>query len=145
MIPEQIEREIFVEASAERVWDALTTDAGLAAWFGDAGATIDLRPGGEVTLTWAEYGTGYCVIEKVEPFSFFSWRWAGPVGGRPSPGNETLVSFYLSPAGAGTSLRVVESGFPALELPPGEAEKYASGNVEGWLAELGELQEYLSR
>lgn len=145
MIPEQIDREIFIEAPAERVWSAITEAQHLGTWFGDAGATVDLRPGGELTLTWAEHGIGYAVIEEVTPFTFFSWRWAGPAGGRPSPGNQTLVTFTLTPSGSGTSLRVVESGFPALDLPSGESEKYASGNVEGWRFELDELREYLAK
>lgn len=145
MTPEQIEREIHINAPAERVWAAITEAEHLGTWFGDAGATVDLRPGGEVTLTWAEHGTGYAVIEKLEPHSFFSWRWAGPAGGRPAPGNETLVEFTLSPSSAGTLLRVVESGFPALDLPSDESERYANGNVEGWRSELGELREYLER
>jgi uncharacterized protein YndB with AHSA1/START domain len=145
MTPEQISREILINAPAERVWAAVTEAEHLGTWFGDAGATVDLRPGGELTLTWEEHGTGYAVIEKVEPHTFFSWRWAGPRGGKPSPGNETRVEFTLTPSGSGTVLRVVESGFPALDLPDGEAEKYATGNVEGWHSELDELREYLEK
>lgn len=145
MTPEQISREIFINADAERVWSAVTESEHLGTWFGDAGATVDLRPGGELTLVWEEHGTGYAVIEKVEPHTFFSWRWAGPKGGKPAPGNETRVEFTLTPSGSGTLLRVVESGFPTLDLPDGEAEKYATGNVEGWHIELDELREYLEK
>ncbi len=47
----------------------------------------------------------------------------------------------LEPVGAGTRLRVVESGFAQL---PEEAYRAAyDGNTKGWASELGELASYL--
>jgi uncharacterized protein YndB with AHSA1/START domain len=61
------------------------------------------------------------------------------------PGNATLVEFTLTPQNGGTLLQVVESGFTGLDLPSEEQERYASGNVDGWRAELDELREYLEK
>jgi hypothetical protein len=48
----------------------------------------------------------------------------------------------LEPAGAGTRLTVVESGFAQL---PGDARAAAyDGNTAGWATELGELAGYLA-
>ncbi len=144
---DRIERDVVVNASRQRVWDALTSAEHLGTWFGDAGATVSsLEPGGEITLTWAEHGTGRAIIEQVEPESFLSWRWSGPLGPDPVPGNATLVEFTLTTqAGGATLLRVVESGFTGLDLPPEERERYASGNAGGWGHELDELREYLEK
>ena len=53
----------------------------------------------------------------------------------------TYVEFTLEPAGAGTRLTVVESGFA--QLPDDLYRKAYDGNTEGWAKELGELAAYL--
>ena len=56
MSVDQIERETTIEAPVERVWALLTEPEHVGRWFGDAGAEIDLRPGGEMVMRWAEHG-----------------------------------------------------------------------------------------
>jgi uncharacterized protein YndB with AHSA1/START domain len=145
MIPERIKSEIVIAAPVERVWAAVTEAGHVGTWFGDAGAEIDLRPGGTMSLSWKEHGTVRAVIEKVEPHSFFSYRWVGSIAADPVEGNSTLVEFTLVPEGGGTRLRVVESGFRELNQPEDVTTRYVDGNVEGWRIELSELQEYLER
>jgi uncharacterized protein YndB with AHSA1/START domain len=140
-VPEQIEREIVIKAPVERVWSALTEADHIGRWFGNA-AEIDLRPGGEMTVSWAKHGVFSAVVERVEPPTFFSFRWARPAGEKLRDGNSTLVEFTLDADGEQTRLRVVESGFPSLEGTEEEKSRYASGNTEGWAAELDELREY---
>jgi uncharacterized protein YndB with AHSA1/START domain len=53
----------------------------------------------------------------------------------------TYVEFTLEPAGAGTRLTVVESGFA--QLPEDTFRKAYDGNTQGWASELGELADYL--
>ena len=141
MVPERIEREVLVEAPVETVWAVITEPEHVAGWFGDA-AEIDLRPGGRAVLTWEKHGTAFAHVERVEAPHFFSFRWARPLGAEPREGNSTLVEFSLVEEGEGTRLRVVESGFPALEGTEEEKAGYAEGNTEGWASELAELQEY---
>jgi uncharacterized protein YndB with AHSA1/START domain len=145
LVPDRIEREILITAPVERVWAALTEARHLGTWFGDAGAEIDLRPGGLLSCRWQEHGTILARIERVEPPCRFSYRWAGPGHTEPRDDNSTLVAFTLTPEGDTTRLRVVESGFR--DLPASEEVKsdYADGNVEGWISELDELQTYLER
>ena len=57
MVPEQIERETVIAAPVERVWALLTAAEHLGRWFGDAGAELDLRPGGATGLSWEQHGT----------------------------------------------------------------------------------------
>jgi uncharacterized protein YndB with AHSA1/START domain len=141
MVPERIEREVLIEAPVEVVWAVVTEPAHVAGWFGES-AEIDLRPGGEAMFTWEKYGSALARVERVEPPHVFSFRWARPLGAEPREGNSTLVEFRLSEEGEGTRLRVVESGFPALEGSEDEKATYAQGNTDGWKAELAELQEY---
>jgi hypothetical protein len=49
--------------------------------------------------------------------------------------------FTLEPAGAGTRLTVVQSGFA--QLPDDAYGKAYDGNAAGWARELAELVDYL--
>ncbi len=84
-------------------------------------------------------------MERVEPPAFFSYRWARRAGEEPAEGNSTLVEFTLSPAGNGTRLRVVETGFASLAATGAEQAAAATENTEGWMSELSEFQEYAER
>jgi uncharacterized protein YndB with AHSA1/START domain len=143
MVADKIEREIMIEAPVERVWTTLTSAEHLGKWFGDAGAEIDLKPGGSLTVRWEEYGTLHGRVEKVESPRAFSYRWAhGPSHQELTPTNSTLVEFSLSPEGAGTRLRVVETGIMMLEGTDEARSKFYEEHSEGWSSELNELREY---
>jgi uncharacterized protein YndB with AHSA1/START domain len=144
MVPEQIEREIVIDAPLEVVWGIVTEPEHVGTWFSNS-ADIDLRPGGEAVLTWEEHGSFRARVEKVEPPHFFSFRWARPADTEPGAGNSTLVEFSLSAEDEGTRLRVVESGFTELDGSEDEKAKHAEENTQGWKAELGELREYVSK
>jgi uncharacterized protein YndB with AHSA1/START domain len=145
---DSIEREVVIDAPVDRVWKLVTEAEHLGRWFGDAGAEVDLRPGGAMELRWAEYGTSRGRIEAVEPPRHFAFRWApfkDPGGVEPTDGNSTRVEFTLSELGQATRLRVVESGFESLATSEEQRQENLDGNTEGWRAELGELQEYATR
>jgi uncharacterized protein YndB with AHSA1/START domain len=144
MVVDRIEKEIVIEAPPEVVWELVTDPKHVGSWFGDS-AVIDLRPGGDAALTWDDYGTFLARIERVEPPSFFSFRWARPKDTAPAAGNSTLVEFSLSAEGEGTRLRVVESGFTTLDRSEDEKAKYAAENTEGWSVELGHLRDYAAK
>jgi uncharacterized protein YndB with AHSA1/START domain len=148
MVNDQIERETLINAPVERVWELITEAEHLGRWFGDAGAEIDLRPGGAIVLRWAEYGTNRGRVVAVEPHTRFSYRWApfkDPGGEEPDDGNSTLVEFTLQPEGDATRLRVVESGFASLATSDDQRAKNLNGNTDGWAQEIGELREYAEK
>ncbi len=148
MTPDLIERETTIAAPVDRVWSLITDPEHVGRWFGDAGAEIDLRPGGEMVMHWREHGSSRARIEAVEPHSRFSYRWApfkDPGGDEPVEGNSTLVEFTLAPDGDGTRLGVGESGFAARAVDAEARDRNHAGNVDGWKAELGELAEYAQR
>src|SRR5918996_4865249 len=72
---DQIEREVMIDAPVERVWELVTEAEHLGRWFGDAGAEVDLRPGGTMALHWTEHGTARGRIAAVEPQRLFAFRW----------------------------------------------------------------------
>jgi uncharacterized protein YndB with AHSA1/START domain len=146
MIHEQIHREIVIDAPVTKVWAAITTAEHIGTWFGNAGATIDLRPGGEMTCTWRDgdvVDTVHAIVEKVDEPHLFAYRWATRPGVRPVQDNSTLVEFTLHPEGASTRLRVVESGFPAVDLPESDLAALYKDHTDGWRMELDELRTYL--
>jgi uncharacterized protein YndB with AHSA1/START domain len=148
MTPDSIERETTIEAPVERVWELLTQAHHVGQWFGDAGAEIDLREGGEMIVLWREHGSVRARIEAVEPHTRFAYRWApfkDPRGDEPVEGNSTLVEFTLAPDGDGTRLRVVESGFASLATSDEQRAENHAGNTEGWAAELGDLADYAAK
>jgi uncharacterized protein YndB with AHSA1/START domain len=138
--PDRIERTVELAHPPATVWAALTTAEGLAAWFGDE-AAIDLRPGGAARMRWHEEGfTAKMRVERVEEPTVFGFTW--PIYGLPEEDpRRTYVEFTLEPAGAGTRLTVVESGFA--QLPEDAYRAAYDGNTEGWAKELGELAAYL--
>lgn len=148
MVPDNIERETLIDAPVERVWELITQAEHLGRWFGDAGAEIDLRPGGAMALRWTEHGTTRGRVVAVEPHTRFAYRWApfkDPSGDEPGEGNWTLVEFTLQPEGDGTRLRVVESGFASLAASDAQRRQNLEGNTEGWELETGELRAYAEK
>ena len=147
MNADRIERELILPAPVARVWAALTVPRHLSAWFGTS-ASVDLRPGGEISFTWDRSagvrGTNRCVVVAVEPPRRFAFRWR-PFGGFDGvpilEGPNTLVEFTLHEHAEGTLLRLVESGFDSL---PASVRGCRERNVEGWQRELADLLAFLS-
>jgi uncharacterized protein YndB with AHSA1/START domain len=137
--PDRIERTVRLGHPPSEVWPALTTAEGLSAWFGEQ-ATIDLRPGGAASITFASGINVEMRVERVEEPSVFAYTWRLPDLPEDDP-RRTFVEFTLEPAGHGTLLRVTETGFAQL---PVEIRRgtYESHN-DGWSRELAELVEHL--
>ena len=139
-IPDRIERTIELAQPPERVWEALTSAAGLGGWFGNR-ATVDLRPGGTAYVERDGKDSKVALtIVVVEPPTRFAWTW-GIQGLPASDPRRTYVEFTLAPSGGGTRLTVVESGFA--QLPDELLDTAYHGNTEGWRKELAELAGYL--
>jgi uncharacterized protein YndB with AHSA1/START domain len=137
--PDRIERSLELAHPPARVWAALTTPEGLAAWFGER-AMIDLRPGGAAQLTFRSGLTVDMRVERVEEPTVFGFTWRLPDMPEDDP-RRTYVEFTLEAVGASTRLRVVETGFA--QLPVDSRRKTYDSHAEGWASELGELAGYL--
>jgi uncharacterized protein YndB with AHSA1/START domain len=137
--PDRIERSVDLAQPPAQVWAALTTPDGLSAWFGDQ-ATIDLRPGGAAGMTFRSGLRVDMRVERVEEPAVFGFTWRVPDLPSDDP-RRTYVEFTLEALGAGTRLRVVETGFA--QLPDDSRRTTYDSHAEGWASELGELAGYL--
>jgi uncharacterized protein YndB with AHSA1/START domain len=148
MTADRIEREITIAASIERVWAVLTEPELVSAWFSTGKpAEIDLRPGGIMRLN---HGEGYDFpmrIVRVDPPRRLAYRWASAYPGEDATeANSTLVEFTLTQTGAGTRLRLVESGFASLAIPPDRVRTAGyDSHAQGWTGKLDELRQYAQR
>ncbi len=96
--------EIDIEATPHDVWEALSTDEGLAAWLGD-GASIELIPGGAIHAPDPVSGIEReGTVEHVESDRNLRYRW-WPVT---DPGSPSSVDIDILPAQNGTRVIVVE-------------------------------------
>src|SRR5918993_1165463 len=109
-----IEREIHIDASPEVVFDVVSSPEHLRGWWPDE-AEYPAVAGGAGRIgfgdcsqdgTWVQFQ----VVDAIPP-RHFSFRWAHEEGESPNQGNSFLVVFELEPDGAGTLLRLTESGF----------------------------------
>jgi uncharacterized protein YndB with AHSA1/START domain len=140
--PDRIERTVELAHPPAKVWAALTTAEGLAAWFGTKGASIDLRPGGSAELRFDSGFHQDMRVERVEEPTAFGFTWQ--IYGLPDDDvRRTYVEFTLEPVAAGTRLTVVETGFA--QLSDDAHNEAFGGNTKGWATKLGELGDYLDR
>ena len=137
--PDRIERTVTLTRAPREVWQALTTAEGLSAWFGER-ATIDLRPGGAATMTFAEGMAVDMRIERVEEPAVFAYTWRLPDLPEDDP-RRTYVEFTLEPVPGGTLLHVVETGFA--QLPLDTRRKTYDSHSQGWSRELAELAKHV--
>jgi uncharacterized protein YndB with AHSA1/START domain len=144
-IPDSIEREVLIEAPVEAVWSIVTEPEHIGRWLSDS-AEVDLRPGGELLLTW-DFGTAPGTVERVEAPNLFAFRWVSPEPDRDPAAREgyyTLVEFNLRAEGDGTLLRVVESGFASVTGTEQQNGELAARHEGGWGSFLDKLAGYAS-
>jgi uncharacterized protein YndB with AHSA1/START domain len=142
MVADRIEREIVVEAPAERLWEVLTRPEHIGRWFEGMEVELDLRPGGAMVLTSEEFGKFQAVVDKVEPPRLFAYRWTRHPDTPVAEGTATRVEFTLSPEGNGTRLRVAESGFTTTDAVKVDQARHVEANSQGWQHMLDSLRRY---
>ncbi len=128
-----LEKEIFIRATPERVFRALTDKADLEAWFVKE-ATIDLRVGGALRLFWGPTFVEGTYLEVDPPHRLvFTWN------ERPTTDGITTTAFTFTPEGDGTRLHLLHTGFGT-----GEAwDRLFDGVDSGWNDELKNLRAHI--
>jgi len=134
-----VARTVHVRVARERVWEAITTGAGLSSWFGDTAELEAARVGAAGSLGWEDFGDYAFVVTAVLDHYLFEFRWAKDPGVDVERDNATSVRFVLMDAPDGTILTVVESGFDTLAGDEESKRELLHGNREGWNFELDEL------
>ena len=140
MIPSTVEKEILIEAPVEVVWHLLTEPDQIRQWFADQ-AEIELRVGGKGALAFKGQDSYQLQVEAVEPPRRFAFRWVRRPGLNLRNDNSLLVEFILEPKNGSTRLRVVESGFDAIDWSDEERAKYVEDHANGWQQCLGRLRD----
>ena len=146
---DRIERSVLINAAPSRVWKALTNAEEFGSWFGVALKGKTFAAGqpvqGHITIAGYEHVLFDVVIERVEPETLFSYRWH-PYAVDPavdySKEPTTLVEFKLKPAGTGTLLTVVESGFD--KIPVARRAEAFRMNDGGWQGQMANIEKYVS-
>ena len=113
----------------EKLWRALTQPHLIEAWL----MKNDFRPvvGHRFTLR-ADWGSVDCQVLAVEPNTTLSYTWA-------AYGLQSVVTWSLAPASAGTHLRLEQSGFR-----PDQQQAYA-GAKGGWQRFVAALEQVAAK
>jgi uncharacterized protein YndB with AHSA1/START domain len=129
-----IEREIYVEATPEIVFDVVSSPDHLKEWWPDE-ARYDPAPGsvGEIVFGTDDDKTAvpFTVVDARPPRTF-SFRWTHPAGQPAAQGNSLLVTFDLTPSGSGTLVRMTETGFREMGWEAAVLEHNYNDHVTGW-------------
>ena len=147
-VPDRIEKQILIRAPRSRVWRALTDAREFSTWF-RVKLTGDFRAGeriaGPVTYPGYEYLTMEAWVERIEPETYFSFRWhpfAVERGVDYSSEPTSLVEFRLEEVSGGTLLKVVESGFS--KLPAARRAPAHEANSGGWEEQLRNIERHVT-
>lgn len=136
-----IEKEIHIDAPVEVVWRLVTEPDQIRQWFADE-TEIELRVGSRGRLAFKSGDSYQLQVEAVEPPRRFAFRWVRRPGLVVQDGNSLLVEFILQPEEDGTRLKVVESGFDAIEWSDEEKGRYVEDHSNGWPRILGRLRDH---
>jgi uncharacterized protein YndB with AHSA1/START domain len=130
------EGEIEVNATAERVWQAMTDARELVRWF-PLDAKVEPGPGGTYYLSWLNEFAATMEIQVWDPPHHLRTAWSFHQEGQPTQ----ITDYHLDTKGGRTVVRAVTSGFPVDESWDGWVE----GTKRGWVFELRSLKHYLER
>jgi uncharacterized protein YndB with AHSA1/START domain len=132
MSTDRIEREIVIAAAPERVWP-LVAEPGFWATDDESVRGTQVTEPGPVVARHSEHGEFPMRVEKVDPPTYLAVRWVSAFPGEDlREENSTLVEFFLTPEGAGTRLRVVESGFESLATSEDNRITVVEDHTGGW-------------
>lgn len=111
---------IEIDAPPTKVFDYLTTEAGMTAWMGQH-AELDPQPGGGFAVDIAGYPIRGRYLHVEAPTRVVvSW---GVAGSADLPAGASTVEFKLTAIEHGTRVDLIHSGLPETEL---------AGHADGW-------------
>jgi len=148
-VSDTIERDIFIAAPVEKVWELVSVPG----WWINEG-TLDLD-----SVEWLDgdraivhhCDAGDILVERLEAeaprSATFRWLVSGAEVRRPEAAQDqflyTRVTFTLTPESGGTRLAVTECGFAAAAMEEKARRRAYADNSEGWKIELNAARVYL--
>lgn len=144
-----IEREIHVDASPEVVFEVVSSPEHIQEWWSDD-ADFESVAGATGELAWNDGATPRAqvvplTVVDAEPPRLFSFRWVYSAGEVATPTNSLLVTFELVPSGAGTVIRLTETGFREMGWEIAVLEEQYKEHCIGWDTYIPRLGEYVTR
>jgi uncharacterized protein YndB with AHSA1/START domain len=144
-----IERELYIDASRDVVFEVLSKPEHIREWW-SAATDVEATPGASSSLTWTDESSGAVhttplTVVDVDPPRLFSFRWTYDEGANPGPTTSLLVTFELVPSGDGTTLRFRETGYRERGWEAAVLEAHYSDHRQGWDFYLPRLSETASR
>ena len=140
-----IEREIFIDAAPDIVYEVVSNPEHVRQWWPDD-AHYDLTPGATGEIVFGRPGTGETTVAltviDVQPPHRFTFRWTGPMDRPAAEGNSLLVTFALAASGGGTLLTMTETGFREMGWEVAVLEHQYREHITGWDFYLPRLQTY---
>ncbi len=142
-----IEREIYVDAAPETVYEVVSSPDHLKQWWPDD-AHYTPAPGAVGDIVFGDPAAGgkivpFTVVDTNPPKSF-SFRWDHPAGAAATTTNSLLVTFDLTPSGPGTLLKMTETGFREQGWEAAVLEQQYQDHITGWAFFLPRLIPYVA-
>lgn len=130
-----IEREIYIDAAPEVLFQVISNPEHITTWWPDQ-AHYEARPGSSGQIAFGDPDSGGKVVQltivELTPPRTFSFRWTHAAEDVAAPGNSLLVTFELTPSGEGTALRFTESGFREMGWEAAVLEEQHNAHARGW-------------
>jgi uncharacterized protein YndB with AHSA1/START domain len=130
------EGKITIDATRERVWNALTDARELVRWF-PLDARVEPGLGGSIYLSWLNEFAATTEIQVWDPPRHLRTAWAFHQEGQPTQ----VTDYEIETEGGRTVVRAVTSGFPL----DASWDGWVEGTKRGWAFELRSLKHYLER
>jgi uncharacterized protein YndB with AHSA1/START domain len=148
-VSDTIERDIFIAAPAEKVWEVVS----IPGWWINDGSALELSLIERIAEDQAivhHPQHGDIPVERLaaDPprTAVFRWLISGSEGPRAEVPDgqllDTRITLTLTPEPGGTRLSVVESGFATAAVDEHVRRRAYEGNSEGWKIELGVVRAY---
>ncbi|HEX5794028.1 MAG TPA: SRPBCC domain-containing protein [Rheinheimera sp.] len=140
-----IQRELTINATAERIYNAIAMPEQVVKWFPDK-VEGDYQVGGQPVFSFGTEHQSSVYIEAANPHHYFAYRWVP--GGNNFTGDvlsvpNTLVEFRITELAPGRcQVSLTETGFA--DLPAEIAASSLKQNTNGWDFMLGRLQQFFS-
>lgn len=138
-----IKREIFIDASKEKIFDAISNPEKVVKWFPE---TLEGKyiVGEQPIFGFGDHGKNRILVVDSKPYHYFAYRWvpgANHFMGDVTKVKTTLVEFRIEEVSPQhCKVILFESGFSS--LPQEIMEDAIKQNSGGWDFMLGRLQKF---
>jgi len=138
---DRIDRQIEIEASAEKVWDLVSRPGW---WINEQ--EVDPNPvlrqeGDDLhVLVHEKYGEFRLQTLDADRPRYVAFRWIDNV----APDSGTTVEFWIDEHDGGVTLRVAETGFASLRKDRAAIENQVRENTHGWEMELEAARRFVT-